>query len=361
MPEPADSRQQRFLAELAAGWQPHIHVRGPVVVAVSGGGDSVALLRGLHHLLSEHGLAVGQHLVVAHAKHDLREGEPGDPAAGDAAFVQQLADSLALSSVERSLRVRESVAGGEGLEAAARRLRYAFFQEVAEACGARLVVTAHTADDQAETVLQRLLRGTGLPGLAGIAPTRSLVEGIVVVRPLLGVWAATARGFLTEIGQVWREDATNRDTRYARNLLRQEILPRLTGSLYPAAREGLVRLAEHARRSQHRSQAASAALLEAYSQHDRQGQVLLRVEPLCTWPNVLLTDVLACLWRQQAWPQRDMTSRHYAAVAALFSGNGPSAPRLDLPGGIRAEVIESGHVRIGPTGLRPRPGLPPLR
>ncbi len=361
MPEPADSREQRFLAELAEGWQPHVHVRGPVVVAVSGGGDSVALLRGLHHLLTKRGLPAAQRLVVAHAKHDLREGEPGDPAAGDAAFVQQLADTLALPSMERALRVREAVVGGEGLEAAARRLRYAFFQEVAEEWGARLVVTAHTADDQAETVLHRLLRGTGLPGLAGIAPTRSLVEGIVVARPLLAVLAATARGYLTEIGQAWREDATNRDTRYARNLLRHDILPRLTSSIYPAAREGLVRLADHAQRSQQTSQAASDALLEAYAQHDRQGHVLLCVEPLCTWPNALLTEVLASLWRQQAWPQRDMTSRHYAAVAAMFSGDGPSAARLDLPGGIRAEVIESGHVRIGPTGLRPRLGLPPRR
>ncbi|MBL7193459.1 MAG: hypothetical protein ISS73_05855, partial [Pirellulales bacterium] len=142
------SGQKAFLEQLAAGWRPHAHVRGPVVLAVSGGGDSVALLRGLHQLREEAGTPASQQLVVAHAQHDLREGHAGDPAAADAAFVQQLAVDLGLPCVQCCLRVREAVQGGEGLEAAARRLRYGFLREVAESRGARLIAVAHTADDQ---------------------------------------------------------------------------------------------------------------------------------------------------------------------------------------------------------------------
>jgi tRNA(Ile)-lysidine synthase len=360
MAEPIDSMRHPFLEALAKGWQPHTHVRGPLVVAVSGGGDSVALLRGLHQLLAEQTPPSGQRLVVAHARHDLRVGHPGDPAAADADFAQRLADELGLPCVERFLGVREAVAGGEGLEAAARRLRYAFLREAAEETGARLVVTAHTADDQAETVLHRLLRGTGLAGMAGIAPARSLVEGIAVVRPLLAVSAGMARDYLRVLGQEWREDATNRDVQYSRNFLRHQILPQLTGSAYPAARESLLRLASHATATHDTQRAACEALLAAYAHSDGQGQVFLRVDPLSTWPAALLADVLAHLWRQQAWPLRDMTSRHYANLAGMCERHAESSTaRLDLPGGIRAEVVESGHLRIGPSGIKPLPDPPP--
>ena len=149
------------------------------------------------------------------------------------AFVQQLAVDLGLPCVQCCLRVREAVQGGEGLEAAARRLRYGFLREVAESRGARLIAVAHTADDQVETVLHRLLRGTGLAGLAGMPAVRMLVEGMVVVRPMLAVLRWSPGRIFQSIGQAWQEDATNSDTRYTRNLLRHELLPRLAEGPYP--------------------------------------------------------------------------------------------------------------------------------
>lgn len=344
-----------FLRLLAAGWQPHAEVRGPVIVAVSGGGDSVALLRGLHALLGQAAGSACQELIVAHALHDLRGNEAGQPAAVDAEFVRHLAAEMGLPCVVRSLGVREAVRGGEGLEAAARRLRYGFFREVAEAHGARLVATAHTADDQVETVLHRLLRGTGLAGLAGIAAVRSLVEGIVVVRPMLAISATAARDYLDALGQTWREDATNHDTRYTRNLLRHDLLPRLTAGPYPGAHEAVLRLATQAGQSHEVVEAACEALLATHARCEPGGSVLLESKPLAACPSSLLTTLAATLWRQQDWPQRDITSRHYAAVADMFAQGTVPPARLDLPGGIRAEAVASGHLRIGPSGLTPRP------
>lgn len=353
--ETVDPSQDRFMELLASGWRPHAHVRGPVIVAVSGGGDSVALVRGLHALHAQAAGSLCQELIVAHAQHDLRGSAAGQPAAVDAEFVRQLAAEMGLPCVVRSLGVREAVRGGEGLEAAARRLRYGFFREVAEVHGARLLATAHSADDQVETVLHRLLRGTGLAGLAGMSAVRPLVEGIVVVRPMLAISAALARGYLNALGQPWREDTTNRDTRYARNLLRHELLPRLTAGPYPAVRDSVLRLATQARQSHEVLEAACEALLTAHARCEPGGSVLLSSTSLAACSASLRKALATTLWRQQDWPQRDMTSRHYAAIAEMFAQGTTAPARLDLPGGIRAEVVAGRRVRIGPSGLMPRP------
>ena len=138
-----------FLAALAAGLPQHGFWSAPVVIAVSGGADSVALLLGLQGLAARRGEPA--RLLVAHARHDLRE-----EAATDAAFVMNLATGLGIPCVVRELPCREpDGVRGEGIEARARRLRQEFFTAVAHEHGARHVVLAHTADDQAETILHR--------------------------------------------------------------------------------------------------------------------------------------------------------------------------------------------------------------
>lgn len=363
MDDTVDGQPEAFLEQLAEGWRPHAHVAGAVVVAVSGGGDSVALLRGLHQLLAVASPAARQRLVVAHARHDLRDGQQGDPAAADATFVRQLAEKLGLPSVEGSLRVRKAAGRGEGIEAAARRLRYAFLSEVAGRHGARLVVTAHTANDQVETVLHRVFRGTGLGGLSGMAAARPLVEGIVVVRPLLAVSAMAARAYLLSLGQNWQEDGTNADTRYARNFLRHELISRLAAGPYPAVHDAVLRLASQARQAHETSEAACEALLAAFASSEPSGSVVIQAKPLHACQDRLLTDLMTTLWRQQDWPRRDMTSRHYAAVASLLSQaslHRPSAidSSINLPGGLRARHVAGGRVWIGPAEIKPLQGLP---
>lgn len=221
-----------------------------VCVAVSGGADSVALLRLLLELRSELGIV----LSVAHLNHNLR----GADADADAAFVAALAAEHGLEFHAASEDVRAfAERHGLSLEAAGRRLRYRFFAGLLEDGHATRVATAHTADDQAETVLLRLLRGSGTRGLAGILPSRDAQQvavgvparrsGNSIIRPLLSTRRAELRQYLRDIGQPWREDASNADLSFARNRVRAELLPLLQRHYNPSLVDALAATAEIAR------------------------------------------------------------------------------------------------------------------
>lgn len=337
---PADG----FLAALAAGLPPHGFWSARVVVAVSGGADSVALLLGL---LSLAPMQVGQpRLLVAHARHDLRE-----EAAADAAFVADLAARLGIPCVVRDLRVRQpDGVRGEGIEGRARRLRQAFFSEVAHDHGARFVVVAHTADDQAETILHRSLRGTGLAGMAGMAAGRHLSDGVSLLRPLLAVPRSLVRGYLESCGQPWREDATNADVRYARNFLRHEILPRCESGPYPAAAASLVRLGGQAAAVAWALRSAAEYLLAVHAQRHADGTTMLQTQKLAGLDRHLLAEIFVALWHREGWAQRDMTARHYLQLAAMTVSSadiaGATPPVIDLPGGVRARVASPGMLVV---------------
>lgn len=213
-----------------------------VVVAVSGGGDSVALVHILHQLSRE---GLGLELHVAHLNHMMRGGE----ADGDERFVRQLARRLGLpcSCQRRDVPGMAKKRKG-GLEEIARDARYQFLGEVAEETGAGKIATGHTADDRVETVLQRVARGTGIRGLAGIPVKRQLRPSskIEVVRPLLGCWREELRAFLKQERKRWREDSSNQDTRILRNRLRLKVLPLLKRHLDPHIEERLLTLASAA-------------------------------------------------------------------------------------------------------------------
>lgn len=216
-----------------------------VGVAVSGGADSVALLRLLLELQSELGLV----LSVVHFNHNLRAAESD----ADQQFVEELARSNHLTFHCGSGTVRSYAAEQHlSIEAAARELRYQYFSKLRDRSLDR-VATAHTLDDQAETVLLRLVRGAGNRGLAGIYPRRpvhsaaSATEQPEIIRPLLSTRRRELEAYLREIGQPWREDASNRDLRHARNRMRHGILPRLERHFNPQVREALAEAAEIAR------------------------------------------------------------------------------------------------------------------
>lgn len=251
--QPVDKRRRRDALPLDTAL---FSAGDRVCVAVSGGADSTALLR----LLVERRAELGIVLSVLHVEHGLR----GEAAARDAAFVRELAQSFSLPSeivaVDTPLRVAEQK---ESVEEAARNLRYEVFQRWLAAGNAEKVATAHTLDDQAETVLMKLLRGAWMEGLSGIHPRLWLDEPVrrnCVIRPLLGARRAEVEAYLRSLGQPWREDETNQSVAYTRNRVRHELLPMLR-NYNPQIEQILAHMAANARAEEQHWQAEVARIL----------------------------------------------------------------------------------------------------
>ncbi len=209
-----------------------------VAVAVSGGADSVGLLRALATAASEIGLV----LSVAHLHHGIRGAEADD----DERFVSELAERLKLPLLGCRVDAPAAAkADRKTLEEAARHLRYAWFRELLAQGRADAVATAHTLDDQAETVLHRLIRGAWTEGLSGIHPLVACPGG-AILRPFLHTRRAEVVAWLREIEQPWREDASNRDPAFTRSRIRHELLPQLA-AFNPRIAEQMARLAAIAR------------------------------------------------------------------------------------------------------------------
>jgi len=241
------THRSSFVGALAASLKQRGLLSGHkhLLLAVSGGADSVALLLAMHALKR----SLGFRITVAHLDHRLR----GAEGRADAAFVTALARRLRAPCVTgrsnvRALAQRKHIS----LEMAAREARYRFLARTARGEGATAIVTAHTADDQAETVLLRLARGSGATGLTGIRPEGRVSElglgiprsDIVLLRPLLDVARADIEAFLEREGQAWREDPTNASRAFLRNRVRHELLPLLEERLNPSVRQALCRTAE---------------------------------------------------------------------------------------------------------------------
>ena len=204
-----------------------------MAVAVSGGPDSVCLLHVLLELAPRLGVTV---TGVVHLNHQLR----GEASEEDERFVAEMASRVGVPFLCERVELNQK---SGNLEQAARRARLVFFSRVIKDGVANRVATGHTTDDQAETLLFRLLRGSGLAGLSGILPATR--EGIV--RPLLDVTRANVADFLRERGLSWREDATNQDARFARNRIRHSLIPQLAREWNPHVSESFANLADLAR------------------------------------------------------------------------------------------------------------------
>ncbi len=319
-----------FESRLAASWPPESWQDVSALVAVSGGLDSVGLLRGLAALKAG---GAGS-LAVAHFNHRLRP-----EAADDARFVADLAKRLGLCYELGEGSVAEAAAlEGDGIEAAARGQRLAFLQATAERLGARYVAVAHTADDQAETVLHRIIRGTGIAGLAGMCRARPLGPAVTLIRPLLTFRRSEIRDYLGEIGQPFREDASNRALAFTRNRIRLDLLPRLAeyNSDVTAA---LVRLAETARDAQQviESHVEEIVHRAVSMPPGTPEQIVIDSRALAGESRHLLREVFVALWRNRNWPQQAMGFAEWDALAGLIVDQSKSPRAINLPGNIRAQ------------------------
>ena len=318
---------------------------GGVVVAVSGGGDSVGLLR-LIGAVSE-GLEL--RVSVAHLDHGTR----GEEGRGDAAFVAELAGSLGLPFDAG----RWSPTRANHFEADARKARYAWLVEVATNRDAAFVAAGHTRDDQAETILHRIVRGTGLKGLAGMPGRRALAEGVTLIRPLLGVSRAEVRAHLAALGQPFREDATNGDLRRTRNRIRHDLLPKLAAEYNPNVIDALARLGGFAADLRAWDRFIELQVEAARVEIGDLAVVLMR-GPLLVVPLASRAEVIRRVWRLAGWGEKGMTAKRWLGLSAAVA-IGPA--RYSIGGGIDV-WMSTDILRLSPAreGQEPRRDPIPL-
>lgn len=324
-------------------------------VAVSGGADSVALVRLLLELRDELGVV----LSLVHLNHQIRGGD----ADSDQQFVCDLAGLHGLPLHASSADTpSEAAARHLSLEAAARKIRYGYFQDLLTGGLLDKIATAHTLDDQAETVLLRLARGTGITGLAGIYPRwpvaseqcsedvastarvgtglrplqgeRSLPLPPAVIRPLLQVRRCELLAYLQALGQPWREDASNLDLRFARNRVRHKVLPQLENELNPRIRELLAETAEIARAEERFwADVVSRALTQVWSAPAGSTRGVLRIAALLRHPLALQRRILRAAAEALAVP---LEFQHVDELLRLAQTPPAGEKQVMLPGGWRA-------------------------
>jgi tRNA(Ile)-lysidine synthase len=292
-----------------------------LVVGLSGGADSVALTDALASLRRRRGFR----LVAAHLDHGLRPGS-----ADDAAFCHALCEALEVPLRGGSAQVRARAARERGgLEQAARLERYSFLRRVKDDEAAAFVAVAHTLDDQAETLLLRLVRGAGATGLAGMRPRSG-----DLLRPLLAVSRARVVEHLHERGLAWREDPTNQDTALLRNRVRHELLPYLEERFNPRVREALARTAGLlADEASHMAAEAEALLARIASR--AAGALVLERQPLGAAPPAVARAAVR-LALQQAGGLQEVEQGHVERLLGLVRSRAPSGRKLAIPGGREA-------------------------
>ena len=305
-----------------------------VLCAVSGGADSVCLLHALYRLRPR----LGFRLAAAHYNHRLR----GEEAERDARFVEQLvalccgAQRLDSGTVLPAVPLYtgsgdvagEAARRGTGVEETARDMRYAFLRQTARQQGIALIATAHNADDNVETVLFHLARGSGLRGLGGISP-----QGEGLIRPLLTTTRREIEEYLAYHGLPHMEDSSNAQDLYARNRLRHQVTPVLE-ELYPSFAPRLARTAATLREDEACLHAQAQAL--AARAEERGDGLALPADVLDGAPRPLAIRAARLLLARLRGGDRDCAAVHLEGVVRLCRGEASPSARLDLPGGVTA-------------------------
>ncbi len=306
----------------------------PAVVAVSGGCDSVALLRTLVQIARANQAFDGSKIIVGHVDHALR----GADSTADKDFVKRLADEFNVVFAEKRLDLTELLEGRENAsEELLRDARYGCLKKIAEENNARYLFTGHHRGDQAETILFRIFRGTGLAGLKGIPSIRS-DDWLTIVRPLLKVSKEEILKALAALDQAYCSDATNETNDYSRNFIRNEILTKTRDYFGSHVDEAIARLADHAKSALELEAKSVEQLLSSLSPTRTEETVSFEPRKLREQPAVLVRAVLIRLWQLQMWPQDQMTFDRWDFLADRICNASAETYVENLPGDLRFEA-----------------------
>jgi tRNA(Ile)-lysidine synthase len=305
-----------------------------ILLAVSGGADSTALLYALCAIKAENVPAlplVGKlsgDILCAHINHQLR----GSESDGDEAFVIAQADKLNLAITTKRLDVRGFAHKNKlSIETAARKLRIESLLDIAKANNCKWVATAHQKDDNAETVIQRLVRGTGFRGLGGIWPVRKFADGIGFVRPLLCVRRDEIVEYLSKRNLKWRVDRTNDDCKYRRNYIRHRLLPALQQQCNGSIAEQLSELAQSAQKF-YSLVCSSVEKIWPQLTDCTADNVTLDLKSFLAQPPAVKVEMIRRSLTYLGGGERDLTHRHYERVLQLSQQN-VSGREIGLPDG----------------------------
>lgn len=309
------------------------YLNAGVLLAVSGGADSVAMLR---FFVEARAMDFpGGKLAVAHVNHALRGAESDE----DATFVEELARRFALDFHTKTIDPQEWTLDQSGsFESAARDIRYEFLQRTAEKIGFRHIAVAHTRDDQIETIMHRILRGTGIAGLAGMRRFRPLGDAVTIIRPLLDLRREELLAYLQRLEQDYRTDSSNTSPQWTRNKIRLELLPYLKREYNPALEDALEQLGRLAGEVQDVLDEQLERITETAIERLSPSSVTLRCGPLRREKPYVLREFLISLWKIQSWPLRAMGFEQWTALEELVRDDreSPKPIKRFFPGSIEA-------------------------
>jgi tRNA(Ile)-lysidine synthase len=303
-----------------------------VLVAVSGGSDSVFLLQALNSLKSKLKL---KNLVVCNLDHGIRGRESSE----DSAFVKKLAEGLNLGFIHKKIDLSKKRSKELSTEEVAREERYKFFNDAAKAAKADIIATGHTLDDQAETVLMRIIKGASLKGLVGISPVRD--EGsLKIIRPLFELEKSRIEKYLDERGVEYRIDSTNAEPIYFRNVVRKDIIPFLEKH-NPRIKRALCSLAEHLREDFEFINEAKSAI--GHFTRSTGKSVEIRLKDLAIQPRALQKEILRDALDKIGGEVKRLNFRHWKEMEQ-FIKHKRKGNSIDLPGDIRVTRTASSLV-----------------
>lgn len=328
-----------LLQQFALSWLGYAYSDTRKLLAVSGGADSVAMLRAMLSISPER-------LEVAHFNHRWR----GNESDVDEDFVRSLCKQYEVP-LHRAV-AEESSSGLKKSEETARQDRYKFLEETAYRIGARCVVTAHTANDRAETLLHNLFRGTGLAGISSIKKTRNLGEDLLLVRPMLQVRREQVEDYLESLGQPFRQDSSNSNTNFKRNFIRKEVLP-LVNQQYPDCIEKILGLADAAADADALIGRMACGYWDQVENLRDDKRAIGSQEVVVSFPSNELLPVewpvlraaLVKEWDQHQWRIGKMTRGHWRSIEEMHAGGGEKLA-VNLPGDLKM-TWDSGWIAIG--------------
>jgi len=303
-----------------------------VLVAVSGGSDSLFLLQVLARLKNKLKL---KKLVVCNLDHGIR----GIESSEDSLFVKKIAEDMDLGFIHKKIDLSKKSLKGLSTEEIARLERYKFFNEAARAAKASVVATGHTLDDQAETILMRIIKGASLKGIVGISPVRD-EKGVKVIRPLFELEKKEIEECLDQRGVAYRIDSTNAEPIYFRNVVRKEIIPFLE-KYNPRLKRSLSSLAEHLREDFEFIRQAKSSI--GHIMVSSKGSLGIRLKDLVIQPGVLQKEIMRDALDKIGGEVKRLTFRHWKEVEQ-FIKHKRKGSSLDLPGDIRITRTSSSLV-----------------